>query len=285
MHRPHPRNIPSVRRKIRARTPGCAVKSQIHQSRAQSPQLPASDAATRSARRRRQSPCSRETRQHGGASPSCVTHGRQSGFVRHAGPHTHDMHAAWTRCMSTPVARAVCFSATPEHPSSMLYQCARRAPGIHPFRSWGAPQHAQSANSRRNPRGRLQTRQRHRPPASAVSPLNSSRIDNPLSSGTRTDDHAFPARFRSTPSMSYPDTRGTPWSTPRIHGRSTTNPEKVPICKCQAEFPARKMMHGVLRRLHKSPTVQSLARKTALLPPGSPTEPNSSLVGTPPGNG
>ncbi len=66
-------------------------------------------------------------------------------------------------------------------------------------------------------------------------------------------------------------TRGTPESTPRIHVRRPTSPEKSPICKCRAEFPAIKMMHGVLRRLHKSPTVQSLARKKALLSPGSPT--------------
>ncbi len=117
--------------------------------------------------------------------------------------------------------------------------------------------------------------------ASAVSPHYSARNGSPLSSGTRTDDHAFPARFWSTPSMPCPDTRGGPWSTARIHGRSTTNPEKSPICKCLAEFPAIKVMHGVLRRLQKSPTVQPLARKIALRPPGSPPEPNSSLVGTP----
>ncbi len=185
------------------------------------------------------------------------------------------------RRMSTPAARAACFSATSEHPASMLYQCGGRVPGIHPSRSPGTPQDAQSANSRRNPRKRLQTRQRRRAPASAASLLFSSRNGNPLSSDTRADDHTFPARFWSTPSMPCPDTRSTPWSTARIHGRSTTNPEKSPICKCQAEFPAVKVMHGVLRRLHKSPTVQSLARKQALRPPGSPTEPNSSLVGTP----
>ena len=256
--------------------PGSTMKSQIRESRAQSPQLPASDAATQSARQRRQSPCNKGTRQHGVASSARVTHGRQSGFVRHAGPHTHDMHAAWTRCMSTPAARAVCFPAAPEHAASMLYQCGCRVPGIHPSRSPETPQDAQSANSRRNPRKRLLTRQRHRPPASAVSPLYSARIDSPLSSGTRTDDHAFPARFRSTPSMPCPDTRGAPMSAPRIHGRSTTNPEKSPICKWQAEFPAKKMMHRGLHRLRKFPTVQPLARKTALLPPGSPTEPNSS---------
>ena len=181
----------------------------------------------------------------------------------------------------TPAARAACFSATPEHAASMLYQCERRAPGTHPSRTQGAPQDAQSANLRRNPRKGPQTRQRPRAPATAVSPLYSSRIDNPFSSGTRTDDHAVPARFWSTPSMPCPDTRGTPESTPRIHGRRPTNLEKSPICNYHAEFPAIKVMHGVLRRLHKSPTVQSLARKTALLPPGSPTEPNSSLIGTP----
>ena len=122
--------------------PGCTVKSEIRQSRAQSAQLPASDAATQSARRRRQSLCSRETRQHGGALSARVTHGRQSGFVRHAGRHSHDMPAAWTRCMSTPAARAACFSATSERAASMVYQCGRRAPGIHPSRSPGAPRHS-----------------------------------------------------------------------------------------------------------------------------------------------
>ena len=113
------------------------MKSQIRQSRAQSPQLPASDAATQSAPQRRQLPCSTGTRQHGGASASCVTHGRQSCFVRHADPHMQDMLAAWTRCMSIPVARAACFLAALEHTASMVCQCVRRAPGIHPSGSPG----------------------------------------------------------------------------------------------------------------------------------------------------
>ena len=70
--------------------PGSTVKSRIRQSRTHSPQRPASDAATQSAHQRRQSPCSTRIRQHGGASSARVTHGRQSGFVRHAGPRTHD---------------------------------------------------------------------------------------------------------------------------------------------------------------------------------------------------
>ena len=117
--------------------PVSTVKSEIRQSRAQSPQLPASDAATQGARQRRQLPCSTGTRQHGGASASCVTHGQQSGFVRHADPHMQDMLAAWTRCMSTPAARAACFPAAPEHTASMVCQCVRRAPGIHPSGSPG----------------------------------------------------------------------------------------------------------------------------------------------------
>ena len=208
--------------------PGSTVKSRIRESRAQSRQRPASDAATQSAHQRRQWPCSRGNRQHGGASSARVTHGRQWGFVRHAGPHTHDRHAAWTGCMSTPAARTMCFSATPKSTASMLYQCTRRAPGIHPSRSPEAPQDAQSANSRRNPRRRLQSSQRHKAPASAVSPHYSARNGSPLSSDTRTDDHAFPARFWSTPSMPCPDTRGGPVEHPANPRPLHDEPRKIP---------------------------------------------------------
>ena len=230
-------------------------------------EIPANGAAAQSACRHRQSPCTRETGRHGRASPSCVADERQSGsFGTRA--HTHDDHEHHP---GAPAARAVCFPAEPGRAASMLYPCPCRAPVIRRSRSPGAPQNPQSANSGRTSRKRLQTRQRHKACANAVSPPASRKNRQSAFIRRAWTTMGFRARSRSIPSMPYRSTRGVPTSAPRIPGRASTNPEKSPICRRKPEFPARKVMHRGLRLFHKSPMVQSLARKTALLTPVSST--------------
>ncbi len=218
---------------------------------------------------------------HGRASPSRVTHGRQPGFVRHnrRQPRTntppHERIGSARRAFSgVPRARRI-------NAVSMCSPRARRAPGIRRSRSPEAPQHAQSANPRRNPRKRPQTTRRHTPRATAVSPLYSSRIDSLPSSRRARTTMRVPARFRSTPSMPYPNARGAAgerFADPRPR---LGEPRKSPICRCKPAFPANKVMHPVLHRLRKSHMMQLLARKAALLTPVSLAVENSTRCGTP----